>query len=180
MRALALALLACVVLEAASQGRALAQAADSKLGILFGTSPPESKSLLIKDASGQLLDKFQWAKGLPAYVEFFLPAQRYNINTPGPIRSIEIETSSDAQTFLQYLPVTLEGGRQGVQITSWRGEPGPTITKAISELREARIGLVVVKWDLPSNGKTILFSTDPPWPNPFGNPRPPPPPPPKE
>jgi hypothetical protein len=157
-----------------------AQDSQSKLGVFIGVAFPESKNLLVKDSNGKLLDKFKWTKGLPTYVEFFLPAKRYNIDIPGPIKSIEVETSSDVQTFVQYVPITTERGEHGVQITSWRGEPNSTIAKAILELKDAKAGPALVKWDPESNGKTIFFSTDPPWPNPFEKPNPPPnPPPPK-
>jgi hypothetical protein len=175
MRVLPFALLVgSFIINTLVETEALAQDSHSKLGIFFNIAPEESKSLFVKDASGNQLKNFNWKKGLPTYIEFSLPAKRYSIDIPGPIRSIEVETSSDAQTFVQFAPYITENGEQGVEIKSWRGAPSPTITKAISQLKDANVGSSVVKWDLKSNGSTILFSTDPPWPNPFEKPSPPP------
>jgi hypothetical protein len=173
MRILVFGLLAVFVgLSPTMEGEALAQQSKSKLGILFGTIPEETKSLFAKDDKGNQLGKFNWEKGLPTYVEFLLPAKRYSIDVPGPIRSIEVETSADAQTFVEYTPFTTDNGEQGVEIRSWRGRPSDTITKAISELRNAKAVPSVVKWNPESGNDKIRFSTDPPWPNPFDNPPP--------
>jgi hypothetical protein len=130
--------------------------------------------LFAKDDKGTQLGKISWMKGLPTYVEFLLPAKRYSIDIPGPIRSIEVETSADAQTFVEYTPFTTDNGEQGVQIRSWRGAPSDTITKAISELKRAKAVPSVVRWNAEPGDDKIRFSTDPPWPNPFDTPPPPP------
>jgi hypothetical protein len=86
MRVLLFGLLAAFVgLSPTMEGEALAEESKSKLGILFGILPDESKSLFAKDDKGTQLGKISWMKGLPTYVEFLLPAKRYSIDIPGPI-----------------------------------------------------------------------------------------------
>ena len=156
MRILARVLLALIVLGAGTVEPAVPQNSQSTLILFVASEPTEPKVLLFKDANGKILDEFKWIKGLPAYREFILPAKDYRILIPGPIKSIEVGTSSDAQTFVQYA-FTTANGAQGVQITSWRGKPSATITKAVSELRDAKADLEPVKLDLGSNG-TKFFS----------------------
>ena len=145
------------------------QSSQSTLILFVASEPTEPTDLLVKDTNGKLLDQFKWIKGLPAYREFVLPPKEYTIIIPGPIRSIRVGTSGDTQTFVQYA-FTTENGEQGVQITSWRGKPSATITKAVSELRDAKADLEPVKLDWAPTTSEILLSTDPPWPNPFDPP----------
>jgi len=141
----------------------------SSLVLFVASELSDSKALLVKDANGKILDKFEWLKGLPAYREFILPPKNYSLLFPGPIKSIDVGTSSGVKTFVQYA-FTTENGAQAVEITSWRGEPNATITKAISELTNFKVDLQAVRLELGPEGTEIRFSTDPPYPNPFDPP----------
>jgi hypothetical protein len=174
MQILAKALLAFIVLGSGVLTPAIAQNSSSILGILFDVSPLESRAMIVKNSDERVLDNFKWMKGLPAYVEFSLPAKTYTIDFPGPIRSIQVETSSGAQTFVQYVPITTENGEPGVQITVWRGKASATIRKAISDLKEANTNLMRVTLGVAPPDNKILLSTDPPWSGPFDPPPPPP------
>jgi hypothetical protein len=162
-------LFAFIVLEVGSIMPTVSEDSQSSLVLFVASEPSDSKVLLVKDPNGKVVDHFEWLKGLPAYREFILPPKNYRLIFPGPIKSIDVGTSSGVTTFVQYA-FTTENGAQGVQITSWRGEPNATITKAISELRGFKADLEAVRLALGPEGTEIILSTDPPWPNPFDPP----------
>jgi hypothetical protein len=145
------------------------QNSQSRLVLFLAPEPPESYVLLFKNADGKILSDAKWLKGFPLYREFILPPKEYTILFPGPVKSIEIGTSSDVPTFVYY-----GAAENGTQITTWRGEPNPTITKALSDLKKIGVNVDPVRLDLGPEGTKIFLSTDPPWPNPFDPPAPPP------
>jgi hypothetical protein len=144
MRFLARVLFAFIVLEIGSIMPTVSEDSRSSLVLFVASEPSASKTLLVKDANGKILDKFEWLKGLPVYREFILPPKNYSLLFPGPIKSIDVGTSSGVKTFVQYA-FTSENGAQAVEITSWRGEPNATITKAISQLTNFKVDLQPVR-----------------------------------
>jgi hypothetical protein len=148
----------------------VSQTLQSRLIVFLASEPSESHVLLFKDANEKIVSDAKWISGLPFSREFIVPQNEYTLVFPGPLRSIEIETSSEVATFVYYSAVTPE---KGIQVTTWQGEPNATITKALSEFKKLGVDVNPVALDLGPAGTKIFLSTDPPWPNPFDPPPPP-------
>src|SRR5579872_2013873 len=109
MRLLARMLLAFIVLGLGSIMPTVSEESQSSLVLFVGSRPNDSKALLVKDANGKTLDKSEWLKGLPVYREFILRPKSYSLLFPGPVKSIDVGTSSGVKTFVQYAFTTENG-----------------------------------------------------------------------
>jgi hypothetical protein len=139
------------------------------LAVYWGPELSKGRLITLADDSGKIVEKFDWSKkNTPFFTTVALPAHDYTIHLPGPIGSVQLQTTKNTTTFLQVDQHKTDNGDVGIQITSWAGTPNEAIRAAIENLKESGESLEPVK--LAPVGYSLSFNTEPPWPIP---PRPP-------
>jgi hypothetical protein len=147
---------------------AIAQESNSHLVIFIPSTSEKGATVEVKNGDGKLLRAFKWYAGLPFYKDLILPTDTYKIIIPGPISSITLSTDEKIPTFFQVKKYSGERGEQGVQITSWRGQPSVAIETAISDFKKVGAEEYLQPTQFGHVGNVLLIGTEPPWPGPFG------------
>ncbi len=107
------------------------------LAVYWGSDLSKERLITIADDKGPIV-RFDWSmKSSPFFTTLALPAHDYTIHLPGPIGSVQLQTTKNTTTFLQVDQYTTDKGDVGVQITSWVGTPNEKILDAIRNLKES-------------------------------------------
>ena len=112
----------------------------------------------VSDAKQRQLDEVEWTADSGLIRMYSLEPGTYKINIPGPIKTLEIDTQANNETFLEIASYSPDDGDIGIRVTSWTGKPSTDINNAINNLKEAGLEKFLTPTRLEPADNALYFS----------------------